>query len=315
MPRISAWKHPDGDCATAAALSKISNPWIGALVAGGLDVYPTQDFRAPPCLERLAPLEGYLQELLKNDPRGGHYDNSDLAAGLTVCIEANRLKANVEDIAKRHCRVPSDVVNIMALQVRVMVSHARTRIAQPECCQEKSAKKMRLHPFVAFRKETEEENEKENEDEKKDEEQVENEPAFDSVIISTFFDGKRAWQLMSDGTKRKADRYEPGQGGFITAIFEDGQTGEPTDLQLDIPNSCLGFDGSLKPYLPPTTPLKKSHRGKRGNLNALSLGCKSPRINPERASFSSALRGRAPSKSCRFCKRSCPSPCAMWQRQ
>ena len=70
-------------------MMKILMPHIEVLVQKGLKIYPSMAFKSPTkqqdVLDEHAEL---LSQLLDNDPRGGHYDNHDIAAALRLAVEA-----------------------------------------------------------------------------------------------------------------------------------------------------------------------------------------------------------------------------------
>ena len=79
---------------------------------------------------------------------GGHFDNPDVAEALNVGIAAASLQKQLNDMAVTACRPTEDIVAILALKIRVMVSHKRPRgsLTPPA----KNAKSS-IHPFVNYR--------------------------------------------------------------------------------------------------------------------------------------------------------------------
>ena len=114
----------------------------------------------------------------------------------------------------------------MALQIRVMMSHARPRTSAAS--DDRSAKRRRIHPFVHFR----------------EQEQSDDDTDQPKVVVASF-NGTDAEQLLDDGSTRTASKYEKGADGFVLATFADGTT-----LTTEAPNSLL-VDGEIKPMALP----------------------------------------------------------------
>ena len=123
-------------------------------------------------------------------PRGGHFDNGDVQKALQMAVEASRLQQAMDDHATKACRATKDVYAIMALQIRMMLSHVRQKqVLSPETI---SKRKKRVHPFPAFR------------DEGTGDEQDSGDEGMQQVI-ATSFDGKMARQLLADSSSRLAN--------------------------------------------------------------------------------------------------------------
>ena len=91
MGRLTSWKHADGDDATSAALTQLILPHVRELAAKGLCVYLSMEFKSAANQNDLAEHTELLTQLLANDPRGGHYDNHDVAAALRLAAQASFL--------------------------------------------------------------------------------------------------------------------------------------------------------------------------------------------------------------------------------
>ena len=226
MGRQRSWKSAGGPEATIAALSKEIGPFMGQILAAGLDVYATTDFKAPKSPQHLAPFKILIRKLLELGD--GHFDNTDVAEAIQICIVAKNLSDRLGELSIASCRPATDIVAMIALKIRVMVSHSRDAAT--------TKKREPLHPFKNYRGEGEDDEDSESSDD-----QV-NKDGEGPSLVSRYFDGKRAVELMSDGAEVKPENYEPGPDGFVVANFKT------ESLVTTLPNAFLGEDGELKPY-------------------------------------------------------------------
>ena len=170
------------------------------------------------------------------DPRGAYFNQQHLHEALRLVFHASDegttqlrkwgAKANQSEV---------EVLDIFAYKLRVMFAHSRTMDEHtPKREAAPGSRKNRLHPFVAFRQQ--------EENESGDEEGDYN------FVVSRYFTGAAAIQLMSDGAQIPAERFEVGDEGFAKAVWIAPSR---VEMDIDLPNSCVNPDGTLKAYEAP----------------------------------------------------------------
>ena len=125
-----------------------------------------------------------------------------MAGAVALAVDAKELNINVRSHADLKTMTSSEYVQLLALKIRVMCSHARPK-SEPSTRQ--GAAK-RVNPFVHFRADSESE---------PDDDEGHCEP------VAHFYDGheNKAFELHTDGARVEADRYEPGPHGFVLAFW------------------------------------------------------------------------------------------------
>ena len=188
MGRVSSWKHAKGEQSTQAALGKLLEPFAENLIEANTKVYPSASFVSPPDRRQLDAWKPLIDAAMALDPRGGHFDNHDVAAGVRIACDSQSLQSKLDSIAAMLCRPHADLLDHIAVQVRVMLSHARR--PQSSSSGASSSKKVRLNPFILFRT-PDDESEPEMDEEEK-------------TVVSTYWDGASARLLRSNGEEEEA---------------------------------------------------------------------------------------------------------------
>ena len=166
---------------------------------------------------------GFISEMCTLDPRGAYFDQGDLQEAMLLAICACDLEPQLKAASQTALMLRDEFLEMVTVRLRVMLAHARGMAPPPE-----KAKKQRVHPFVMFREDPEEQAER-------------------GSVVSCTFDGQKAVQTFENGDTLAAARYSRGPDGFVLAHFVD-----PVQVkELELPNACCGEDGKLIEYTPP----------------------------------------------------------------
>jgi len=219
-------------------------------------VYASTSFaRKEADYEKLGKWTDMLNKLREVDPRGAFFTQEDGQEALKVCVDAKMLATTIRVFAEKRGVDHDEYIALIALKLRVMLVHERWRTPPVVVKTEKDArKKARLHPFVAFRRQ--------EDDDTDGQSCIEEEAAF---LVTRLFDASKmqAMAHYSDGQMVAAKSYNAGPHGMIVATWADGSS-----MELELPNARLGEDSLL-----PTPPAlghatkdreekKQMHRGR-----------------------------------------------------
>lgn len=268
MGRATLWQHPDGPSATIAALEAALRPHVLRLVDSNLQVYSSDDYKAGVNHNLMRDSVDMLESLVELDTRGGLFGQGALTQALTMCIENAGMKEELIAKTLSEHKPVTEVLALMAYRIRVMLAHLRAKFdsannGAPEGFErlyellEKptpapTTRRMRRgerigsrpNPFVNFRAKGEAEMREEEDD-------------ATPVIVSKYFDGRRACALRDDGNIEFADTYTPTETGFVRAQW----LVEGVYLDLEIPNTCCR-DGVLVFETPAPSVLKRPAQAK-----------------------------------------------------
>ena len=242
------------------------------VIGGGLELYPGKDFKSKIDDAKLNDAEPMLSALFALDARGAHFDNKDVSDALGLCVEAKNLKANVTQLAIQAGRLEVDILPLVGLQLRVMLSHRRRTITLSSPEGEQKAKRQRLHPMVALR----------------DSSGSDSEQGDDVTVLMRHFDGMKAYAIMTDGGHLDAVKYKEGDDGFIVACFHDD-----FKMSLELSNEHLD-DGVIVGYkMPrPNTKTRSSKPVPRSEFQFLRIKVEKKNSENEKAMVMLKAQGR-----------------------
>ena len=121
MARSFYYEHPNGPQQTIDALYEAISPHTAFLIEKNLAIYSTTDMKVGLDVCRLVDAEALLADLLRLDPRGGHFAQRQLAATLRRALEGKL--AILEERTRSEQRPMDEVLELVAYKLRVMMSH------------------------------------------------------------------------------------------------------------------------------------------------------------------------------------------------
>ena len=245
MKRVRNFEHVEGREATARHIANILLPFVETIVQENVNIYSSTDFKVHVNTNLLVHYSELACDFLELDPRGAHFGQLVMQDAVRKAISDADLQPKLLANTLALGKPIEEVVAIIAYKLRVLLAHYRLkydshtpglpapsglenvfdRMQAPSHYQPSSKRARRMerlstrpHPFVHFRQE----------------EQPSDEEHEEVDIVSTYFDGKKAVALRSDGTTASADSYDPGPNGFVVARWLlDKRTQE-----LEFVNSC-----------------------------------------------------------------------------
>ena len=95
-------------------------------------MYSTIEFGGRPDREQLKPMKDFISDMNTFDPRGGGFDQADFQEAMLVAICACELGPHLQAASITACKPQEDFLELVAVRLRVMLSHARVSHAAPE---------------------------------------------------------------------------------------------------------------------------------------------------------------------------------------
>ena len=129
MPRgrVACWKASNPS-ETGRELAKVLEPHVEAIVRLGERIYPSAPFNQkdihPRALDNQAPI---LKDLRLLDPRGCHFSQDDMLEALHIGIIARELGGTIKVHAEARGITDDEFKALVAMKIRVMCSHERSR--------------------------------------------------------------------------------------------------------------------------------------------------------------------------------------------